>query len=385
MKPIMRGLCVLLMTGLVLAGNAEARRSTPDVDFLELAALLARDGNYDRAENALAQVDADAEGLDRVKYHTVRGLIALHFNRLDEAASAFELAIAAGQQEPVVFLYLAQARFGLERFEAALEALDLAGESAEALSGAWLMRAHALWMLGRPAEAFAALDRASARFPDNTAFMRRQVFYLVELGLYQEAGDLGQRYLARTEGSEEDYVAIGNALRRSRQFALALSFLEAARLKYPESVNVTRVLAQTYLDMGRPLSAAELYESLSRRDPKLIAETAELYRRGGRLFRALDLNAQVADSPTRLRQRVGLLIELGRYDQVTGMEEALARNGLLADEDIRYALAFAWFKAGDYDAAERHLAPLTRTDLFRRATELRRIMQECAAERWRCA
>ena len=67
------------------------------------------------------------------------------------------------------------------------------------------------------------------------------------------------------------------------------------------------------------------------------------------------------------------------------MEPALRRAGLFEDEDIRYALAYAWFKAGDYDKSEDHLTALRRSDLFRKATELRKIMQDCADERWRCA
>jgi hypothetical protein len=102
-------------------------------------------------------------------------------------------------------------------------------------------------------------------------------------------------------------------------------------------------------------------------------------------MRALVLNARVPDAQRRLKQRVGLLVELKRYDQVAGMEEALYRAGLLADEDLRYALAYAHFHGGDFARAERHLAALKRPELFRKATELRRLMQECAESGGACA
>ena len=58
--------------------------------------------------------------------------------------------------------------------------------------------------------------------------------------------------------------------------------------------------------------------------------------------------------------------------------------GLIEDEDLRYAIAYALFKTGEFGAAERHLAVLTRADLFRKAAELRRAMQDCRKDRWKC-
>ncbi len=59
-------------------------------------------------------------------------------------------------------------------------------------------------------------------------------------------------------------------------------------------------------------------------------------------------------------------------------------GGLIDDEDLRYAIAYAQFKTGEFDAAERHLALLSRPDLFRKAAELRRAMQDCRGDRWKC-
>jgi hypothetical protein len=66
------------------------------------------------------------------------------------------------------------------------------------------------------------------------------------------------------------------------------------------------------------------------------------------------------------------------------MEAALYRVGRLGDEDLRYALAYAHFQGGDYARAEGHLTALKRPELFRKATELRRLMAECATDRWSC-
>ena len=375
-------LMLMCLTALPVSAKTDPNA---DVDYVELAVVLVRDGEYARAAEALKNVDTQAEDLDAIKYHTVRGMVALEQQELETAGNAFADAIKAGQTDPLIHLYRAQAWFGLERFADAIAAIDDAGEAVNGLSSAWLMRAHAQWMLGQRQAALDTLGKASARFPENTSFQRRQVFYLIEIGLYQEASTLGRSYLSRVAGKPEDFVAIGTALRRARSFDEALLFLEAARLAHPADGNIVKALAQTWLERGDPLAAAELLMQQAERDPALLGEAAELFRRAGHPSRALTVNARVPESARKLKQRLGLLVELRRYDEVTGMEAALYRVGLLNDEDLRYALAYAHFQGGDYARAEGHLTALKRPELFRKATELRRLMAECAETRWSCA
>ena len=367
---------LVLLATLLLAGAWPAM-AADEVDYLALATLLTRDGAFDRAEDALAKVDPAAEGVDLARYHTVRGLIALERKRLGEAAEAFAQAIAAGQADPSVHLYRAQALLGLERYADALAALEAAGDTVESLSGVWTMRAHAHWMLGQRQAAMDTLSRAGTRFPDNHQFLRRQVFYLIESGLYQAAADLGRRYLERADGNATDHVAIATALRRSGSAEQALRFLETARLRFPDDGDVIKALAQTYAQQGQMLAAAELLVRQAEREPALFAEASELFRRAGHLARALQLNARIPDPQRRLKQRVGLLVQQQAFEQVVGLEAALRRVGLMDDEDLRYALAYARFKGGAFDEAERHLQALRRPELFRKATELRALMQDC--------
>lgn len=374
----------LLLALLTALPAVAEERDAGKVDYLALAALLTRDGEYQRAAAALAEIDPEDEDLDRSRYHTVRGLIALETRRHAEAAEAFAAAIAAGQSDPLVHLYLAQAHFGLEQYREALAALEAAGDSVAGLTGAWLMRAHAHWMLGQRQRALEVLAEAGRRFPDNTNFLRRQVFYLIDAGLNLAAAELGREFLRRSEGEARDYVAIGTALRRAGSRVAALRFLEEAALRFPDDGDIPKALAQTWLEHGAPLAAAEILVRRSVREPSLYAEAAELLRRAGQPARALRLNALVPEPGRRLKQRLGILLELRRYEAVAAMEEALYRAGLLVDEDVRYALAYALYLRGDHEGAERHLTALTRPELFRKATELRRLMSECAQARWTC-
>jgi tetratricopeptide (TPR) repeat protein len=367
------------------AWTQEGGSSDEELERLPLAALLIGDGNYERARQVLAAVDLDDPELDRVRFHTLSGLIALNLNELALAVREFRAAIDAGQDEPVVWLYLAQAHYGQEQYVETLYALDRAGPDATRIPSVYLIRSQAHWQLEEYEAAWQVLAEGRRIFPDRAGeFARRQVFLLVDQGLYQEAADQGRRYLTEQNAGPDDALAIGNALRQSGQYDEAARILETARLAHPEQVNLSRLLAHTYLADDKVLGAAEVLRQAAIYDPALVGEAAELYRRAGWLMEALTLNAGIIDQSQKLKQRLAILIELQRFDQAAGMEADLTRTGLLEDEDIRYALAYAHFKSGDFDKAEAQLSLLERADLFRKALELRRVMEQCADQPWLC-
>jgi len=355
-----------------------------DVNYLDLAALMLRDGNLDRAVLVLDQVPLDDENVDLNRYYTLRGMAHLRRNEMEIAAVALEMAIASGEAESVVYVYLAQVYFQLERYRDVLLTLEQAGPELEKVASVYHMRAQCHWLLQEPEYALSTLDLAYRLFPQESGFLRRKVFFLIELGLYREAAEQGRIYLQRSEGKREDYVALGNAMRASGELSEAIMLLEQARLMYPGDADVNKVLAHAYLDQGQMNTAAELIYEASLLDPSLTGEASELYRRAGRPHRALMLNGQITDQRVKFRQRLALLLELQRYEQAAAMDDDLRRIGLMADEDIRYALAYAVFKTGDFDTTELHLQKLTRSDLFRKAAELRRAMQDCSEDRWQC-
>jgi predicted Zn-dependent protease len=369
---------------LLAAATANAAKKNEEIDWLSVAETLLRDGALDRADAALGNIDVAAEGVDLPRYWTARGLLAMARNDSPGAIDAFGRAIEAGSVEPLVQLYLAQALFAQQDWARTVDTIERAGPALADIASAWSMRAHANWMLGRRQAALDVLREAATRFPANNSFTRRQVFYLIEAGLYQEASAVARVFVQRSDVGPDDYAAIGAALRRAKSLDEAIKLLESARLRWPDNDNLAKSLAQAYLESNMELAAAQILSDVAERDPALLPEVAELYRRAGFPMRALALNQRVGDSGKKLKQRVGILAELRRYEQIVAMGDALARARLLDDEDVRYALAYATFRGGDFDGAEKHLSALRRPDLFRKATELRKIMSDCAQARWTC-
>lgn len=409
-QPAAKRLLLLLLFALLagtLCSSLPAQESTDQVNYLDVAALMLRDGNLERAQRALDNLDpvelqaaaqaisedmrvkdraaAELARSDLGRYWVLRGTVSQRLGQLEPARDAFNQAIAAGREESSLYLSLAQINFSLQDYTAAIDAVNHAGAAVERIASVYHLKAQANWLLGKQVEALAILDQAERIFTADRSFTRRKVFYLIELQLFQQAAALGRSYLNSNDVSVDDYIAIGNALRQSKALDEALGFLETAQLKYPHNTDVSKVLAHSYIDAGKLHAAADIVYQAALQDDSLMAEASELYRRAGQVYRALTLNSQISDQKIKLKQRLALYIQLLRYEQAAGMENDLARLDLLSNEDIRYALAYALFKIGDFAAAESHLGLLTRSDLFRKAIEVRRAMQECVDDAWKCA
>ncbi len=381
----MRVIAFGLLLALLLMGAASAAdKAEKKLDYLSLAALLIQDGNFERADIALASIDTEREDLDRKRYYTLRGLVDLKLQRNAEAVKSLQAAQQAGQTDAILHVYLAQAWYGLEEYRKALQAIEAAGETGAAIAGVMLLKAQLHWQLGDHDAAWVALEEGGRRFPDNIAFPRQQVFRLIQLGLYQKAMAKGLDYLDRFDASARDYVAIGSAMRQAGQAQTALSILEPARLRFPDDEKALLALARTYADLGRLNSAANLLELAAAINPDYLIDAAELRRRAGQSMRALYLNSQARDQKKKFKQRLALLLQTEDFSRAAGMEEALYRAGLLEDEEIRYALAYAAFKAGEFERAEAQLATLKKAALFKKATALRKAMAACRDQRWRC-
>ncbi|MDT8364481.1 MAG: hypothetical protein RQ714_07515 [Nitrosomonas sp.] len=376
---------VVLLCGFFLISPASAKKDAePEADFLTLAATLVKDGHNERALMALQNVDLEQEDIDLVRYYTVLGLAQLGLNDLAGAKVSLGQAIKQGQTEPVIYLYLSQAHYGLEEYQETITAIALSGDAVKTYPALLEMKAQSHWMLQQYSDAWQALLLGKRYFSDDYRFLRRQVFYAIERELYRLGAEFGREYLKKSKARPEDYVAIGNALRISRQFDEASSILEIARLNYPTHSIITKVLAHNYLDQGMVNTAAAIMEQAAAIDSSFVSESAELYRRAGRLHRALALNARISDSAIKLKQRMAILLGLKQYEKIVGMEAALFRSGILNDQHIQYALAYAAFATGNFNLTRRHLEPIKDPELFKRAVELRRLIQECEEDSLKC-
>ena len=345
-----------------------------EVDYLGIAALMVRDGAYDRAATALLNIDPQAEETDLVRYHTLSGLVAMYYEDYKAAAASFESAVAHGQSDPLIHAYLGQIYFARGEYRRSLDALsnltnfdqypDLLG-----------IKSQAHWRLGEVSPAISTLEDAISLYPDRSRFYQQRIFYLIELDLTREAVDQSLLFLSSLGTDPVGYITIGEALRRGNQHNEAIIVLEMAKLKFPENNDIYLSLAQAYLDAERFLTAADIVETVSHHDGTYYYDAAELYRRAGRYRRALYLNGLISDPVVKASQRFTILLEMKRYEEALALEARLRGLGLLEDDTLRYALAYVNYQAGHYDRSLEYINQIIATELVDKATRLKSAIE----------
>lgn len=369
---------------LFVQGTAFAEVNDDDVDYVGLAERLYADGHLLRAEQALRRVNVDERESDKRAFHLISGLIALQRKSYAVAVTSLTKAIEQGESRALAHLGLAQAHFHQKSFQSALNALRRAKPTYGGISAGYLMAAQCYWSLRQHDRALAVLDRAHDTFPTDVEPRRQSVLYLVELGLYHEALVASDKLMRHDAVALDDFIAVAHALRSARQPLQVIALLEQARVYRPNNRKLKLLLAHAYHDANKPYSAGLLFESLALKHPEYSFEAAHAFKLAKRYVRALSQNARVPNSEKRFKQRLSILLEDKRFFEVSAMEKTLATLGLLDDDEIRYAMAYAHFQSAAGKKAKRHLNQIVDIRLLEQVSALRRSIATCEESGWKC-
>ena len=127
-----------------------------------------------------------------------------------------------------------------------------------------------------------------------------------------------------------------------------------------------------------------LFEESARHDPDFLNDASELYRKAGKPSRALFLNERIPDQKEKMRQKLGILLELERFEEVAKMGPRLKRLGLLKEDDLLYAMAYAAFQSREFKQAERWIKKINDPKTYEMAISLREAIMNCRQEGWLC-
>ena len=346
-----------------------------DADPVGIATRLVTGGDWERASVVLDEVEKPPKGKE-AQFFKLKGIVALNLNQNEQAVEAFGDAIEAGG-EPITYLFRAQAKMGLEDYSGVLSDLDQAGDAAEGIAGGWQLRARALRNLKRFDQSYTALLGGRERFPEHPGLVDDQLNMLVDLGLTQEALELGTEMLPKVGAPVTTWVAMGDRIRQAGALDEALVWLEDTHVRFPQSIDAKVALASACLEAEQPLCCGEMLQEAAAFDNKFASEAAECFRRAGQVERAVYQNATVVEDGIKVRQRLGLLLEQRNFSQAAALDSRLSRLGVLRDdEQVTYALAYAHFENGSYARADKLLRGIRDPAIFRQATKLREAMQE---------
>ncbi len=425
LKKIITISLVLFLTYSLQAKEAEEQT----INHMEIATIMYYDGKYDKALEELRQAKDSHTKIEWDKYHNMRGLIFLKNENYQASINAFKEAIIATKQKvyeppveekpkreylfsafsekkkveesvvkkPVfdpeklrkdqieeIYIYLSQAYYKAEQYINAVHALDSAGEKGRANASLFTLRAECYWKADQKGSAIDALSRGAKLFPKDETLLKQKFYYFAELKLYQSSIDAAKAYMQKIPANAQEYISLAQMLQSGGESDEAIKVLEEAKLKFPSSAKVHILLGHYYNQKDMPHVTADLFEKGSFYDSSYLKEAAEMYRRNGELAHALYLNSMMTDKEEKTKQKVAIYIGKGEFEKIIGLKDALDRYGLLKNDNMRYALAYAYYVVKDYDRAEAHLKMIEDDELFSKATVIRKNIEKCRSNSLEC-
>ena len=415
----------ILLTMSIFAASSFAKEDVNAVDHLAMATMMIYDAKYDKAKEELKLVDTNSPLYDGAKFYTVSGVLASKLNNHKSAIINYKKAIEATKtkefkapksvtkekylfsigssqeetksSEPKydgeairadkisqLYMYLSQSYYKIKDYKNTVISLDKAGKRGKDRAALYTLRAECYWKLKEHANAIEALSAGSSKFPEDTRLLKQKFYYYADLKLYQAAIEASKAYMAQAGSGASEYIALAQILIGANEVNQAITLLEEAKLKYPKEPKVGILLGHMYLKKDMKNTTAHLFESSANYDKKYLKDAIEMNRRAKRLPHAIYLNAHNHDKVEQVKQKVAIYLDRAEYRKVIGLKNALKRYKLLDDENMRYALAYAYYMAGDYDMAEEHLKRINDSELFSKATLIRKNIEKCKNDSMEC-
>lgn len=374
---------LLLIAVASISANANAQ---PDkINYLDLSATLLSDGYIQRAKDALDKVDITDDKFDYVNYYTLKGILLQKTGYPVISNIFFDAAIKRGQDKKSIYLYMARNYWQRNEYTAVIQALSNAGQAALDNPQMIAMHAEANKQLGKMHVAWRILDEGIVLHPGYSKFFRQKFYYLLDMGLYKAAEGYINQYLQAENYSANEYVAVAYTLRENKRYDLAERLLEEGAIKYPEESRIHELLSQLYIDQYKYLEAALVLDWTSLKSSKFSHRAAALYLKANDPVRSMQINRRIPNQVDKFRQRISIDIDLDDYESMVAKEDVLLRYDLLSDQNITYALGFAFYKTGDFDKSKYYLKQLTDNRLFDKATYLFEQIEKCQNDPFACS
>lgn len=404
------------------------RTTTPPspIDHLNIATILVYDGKYKKALSELRLVNRSDTNFDSAKYYTTKGVIYLRIENYNRAIKNLNIAIKKTKTKRYIapkieeekpkylfslgshkktkktknirfypekirakelgqlYIQLSQAYYKNKNYQGTINSLDRAGKIGRDRPALFTLRAECYWKLKQHSNALDILTKGSKLFPKDSILLKQKFYYFVELKLYQSAITSAKEYMKRSKASAKEYIVLGQMLMGANQRDSAIKVLEEAKILFPNEAKISMLLGHLYLKKGMTHTTAHLFEQASYYNSKYTKESAEMYRRSGNLPHAIYLNSQIKDKVEKLKQKVAIYIGRNEFDKIIGLKDALDRYKMLSDDNILYALAYAYYIVKDYENAEELFKKITNSELFSKATIVRKNIEKCRDNSMEC-
>ena len=419
-KNILKTLSLLVL----LSTSSYAKTTDDSINHIALATLMIYDAKYKKAYEELALVDKKSATYDEANYFTVLGVLNAKQSKTKKAIVAYKRAIQATKtkkflapkittkekylfsigsdnsdkkkvayfdaeakrQEKLSGLYmnLTQQYYKLKDYKNSVASLESAGEAGKNRATLYTLRAECYYKQGFASKAISSLNAGIEKFPDNTLLLKQKFYYFADLKLYQAAIETSKVYMQKVGVSSKEYIALSQMLIGANEIDTAIALLEESKLLFPKDAKIGILLGHMYLKKDMKHTTAHLFEESSYYDKQYLKDAVEMNRRAGNNLHALYLNTQNIDKVEKLKQKIAIYLNAGEYRKIIGLIKALKRYKMLDNDQLRYAVAYSYYMAGDYEKAEKHLKYIQDSELFSKATVIRKNIEKCTNNELEC-
>lgn len=360
-------------------GNSFAQE---DIDYLKLSQILIKDGHYNRAEKTLDKLN-EKEVENLALFYSLQGMLFLHKDQYEKSLKKFNKSLAQGLKEKEIYLYMAESYLKLGQLSEAQSTLEKLGLEDKQKLPYHLVKAEIFWLQGARQETWQILISAQSKGLSLNVINKKKFYYLIKEGLYQSAFSIAF-VMIENQDLFLDVLAMASQLRVHKQYKLSLKLLQHLKILRPGHETVALEMAQNYLALKNPFSAALILEQAAHINPSLAYEAVEILRQVGKNYRARFLSLLITDPSLRLKQQLALYLAEDDYFSLTFMVPQLQRYKMLEDQKIRYAVAYSFFKTGHFKKSANYLSTIDQDGLFEKSIELKKEIINCQQEKWAC-
>lgn len=374
----MKRIIFFLLIGLQLLNIGIAEE---ELDKLPLVALLLKNGHLERAERVYGTLTEEEKKAEAVKFSVVSGLLSLAKSDFAKARESFLEARAQGHQDPELAISIAQASYGLKDYENVVEELEAQKMIFQERPRVSILYLESLWKLKRYDSAFTELKGLMTKNPELSLFKVSFVQFMLDLGLLQSSLEWIMQPEHATTWDTKDIMILASLFHAQKSDDHLVQLLQYGALLFPENTDLKFQLAAHYAKKGQFLAAASVLDQF---EQKFAIELSELYRQSGFFTRADYLATLARDSKERTRQKLTLYLSEAQYDKAVTLEDSLTGQGLLSSDQLRYALAYAFYRVRDFDKSEFHLSRVQDGQIYSKALQLRSSVEKCRENIWSC-
>lgn len=369
-------ICILTLVSLTAPLNAQ------DMDYLALASVLLRDGNYARAASALKKSKLEWEDIEQEHYYLLNGLFLLRTNNVDVAI--VELQKVKDEEYLLKkFTYLSEAYLKKKEPKSAFKWINKINIDGKTPSAVRYLKAKVLFENKRYRETLAELNALMPSKQLRT--FKLMTHYLMEMGLYQQAVAIIREMISLHGTLKPDLsIQMAQLLLSKKLISEAVVLLEETALKFPGNSDVLKLKAATYDLYKKPYVAGDLYTKLAYLDNSYSHTAAEYLMSKGRPDRAQVINIMVDSPKKQLTQKLSFYIEQERYDLARSLETPLKQYNAYEDDEIKYAMAYTFLIQGNYEHSKSLLQSIKKEKLISKSAQLIKLVDDCESNKWEC-